>query len=108
MALPVIGGSRYIEPRCIFCQEVLSKTIVFTLHALVLTKILRYNIICTCITVLRLLRGYISDCGFPVKSFRGDRMTVNGLSGKYAVKKLENSDIQDIFNLCCENRSYYI
>ena len=48
MALPVIGGSRYIEPRCIFCQEVLSKTIVFILNALVLTKIFRYNIICTC------------------------------------------------------------
>lgn len=34
-------------------------------------------------------------------------MDIKGLSSKYVVKKLGNSDIQDIFNLCCENKLYY-
>ena len=34
-------------------------------------------------------------------------MDINRLSSKYVVKRLGNSDIQDIFNLCCENKLYY-
>lgn len=34
-------------------------------------------------------------------------MDIKGLSDKYTVKKLGNSDIQDIFNLCRENKLYY-
>ncbi|MDE5865882.1 MAG: GNAT family N-acetyltransferase [Lachnospiraceae bacterium] len=34
-------------------------------------------------------------------------MDINKLSSKYFVKRLGNSDIQDIFNLCCENKLYY-
>ncbi len=34
-------------------------------------------------------------------------MDIKELSNKYVVKKLGNSDIQDIFNLCCENKLYY-
>ena len=34
-------------------------------------------------------------------------MDIRGLSSKYIVKKLEDSDIQDIFELCRENKLYY-
>ena len=34
-------------------------------------------------------------------------MDIRGLSDKYIVKKLEDSDIQDIFELCRENKLYY-
>lgn len=34
-------------------------------------------------------------------------MNIKGLSGKYVVKKLEDSDIQDILHLCCANTIYY-
>lgn len=34
-------------------------------------------------------------------------MNIKRLSNKYVVKKLDNSDIRDIYNLCCENRLYY-
>lgn len=34
-------------------------------------------------------------------------MDIQKLSKKYVVKRLENSDIQDIFRLCCENKLYY-
>ena len=34
-------------------------------------------------------------------------MDIAGLSSKYVVKELGDSDIQDIFNLCCENKLYY-
>lgn len=34
-------------------------------------------------------------------------MDIKELSSKYVVKRLGNSDIQDIFNLCCENKLYY-
>ncbi|MBD5555005.1 MAG: GNAT family N-acetyltransferase [Roseburia sp.] len=34
-------------------------------------------------------------------------MDIKELSSKYVVKRLRNSDIQDILNLCCENKLYY-
>lgn len=34
-------------------------------------------------------------------------MDIKELSSKYVIKRLGNSDIQDIFNLCCENKLYY-
>lgn len=34
-------------------------------------------------------------------------MDIRKLSGKYSVRKLGDSDIQDIFNLCCKNKLFY-
>lgn len=35
------------------------------------------------------------------------KMDIRKLSSKYNVRRLEDKDIQDIFNLCCKNKLFY-